>query len=93
MQFRWGRGASAALFGQAVSSQKTIYNNNILYNTDLRVRTQAGFVRVDFEARYPVTAFLEASVFARNIVGVAYQERFGFPAAGRNLGLSLKSRF
>jgi outer membrane receptor protein involved in Fe transport len=93
VQVRSGRGASAALFGQAVSSQKTIYNNNILYNTNLRVRTQAGFVRFDFEARYPLTAFLEASVFVRNIFDKAYQERFGFPAAGRNSGLSLKSRF
>jgi hypothetical protein len=40
-----------------------------------------------------VTAFLEASVFMRNILGAAYQERFGFPAAGRNFGLSLKSKF
>ena len=93
VQYRSSRGASAALFGQAVSSQKTIYNDNILYNTDLRVRTQAGFVRFDFEARYPVTAFLEVSVFARNILDAAYQERFGFPAAGRNFGLSLKSTF
>jgi hypothetical protein len=26
-------------------------------------------------------------------LAAAYQERFGFPAAGRNFGLSLKSRF
>jgi iron complex outermembrane receptor protein len=93
VQFRAPRGFSAAFFGQAVSSQKVIYNDNTLYNTDLRVRTQDGFVRFDFEARAPLTAILEATLFVRNIFGAAYQERFGFPAAGRNFGVSLKSGF
>jgi hypothetical protein len=29
----------------------------------------------------------------RNILGAEYQERFGLPAAGRNLGLLLKTKF
>jgi len=93
VQFRAPRGFSAAFFGQAVSSQKVIYNDNTLYNTDLRVRTQDGFVRFDFEARAPLTAILDVSLFVRNVFGAVYQERFGFPAAGRNFGVSLKSRF
>ena len=93
LQFRAGMGLSAALFAQMVSSQKVIYNNNILYNTDLRLRTQAAYVRFDFEGRYPLTPWLEAGAFVRNLFDVSYQERFGFPAAGRNLGLSLKSKF
>jgi outer membrane receptor protein involved in Fe transport len=93
LQYRTTKGLSAALFAQLVSSQKVIYNNNILYNTDLRLRTQAAYVRFDFEGRYPLTAWLEAGVFVRNLFDVSYQERFGFPAAGRNLGLSLKSKF
>jgi len=90
----WTRSAfSAALFAQMVASQKVIYNNNILYNTDLRLRTQAAYVRFDFEGKYPFTPWLDAGVFVRNLFDVSYQERFGFPAAGRNLGLSLKSKF
>lgn len=92
VQFRARNGASAAVFAQAVSSQKVVYNNNILYNTDLRVRTQAGYVRLDVEGRYPLGRF-EFAVFMRNILDAHYQERFGFPAAGRNIGLSVRAGF
>lgn len=93
LQYRAAKGFSAALFAQMVSSQKIIYNNNILYNTDLRLRTQAAYVRFDFEGKYPFAPWLDAGVFVRNLFDVSYQERFGFPAAGRNFGLSLKSKF
>ena len=93
LQYRTAKGFSVALFAQAVSSQKVIYNNNILYNTDLRLRTQTAYLRFDLEGRFPLTAWLEAGAFVRNLLDASYQERFGFPAAGRNLGLSLKSKF
>jgi outer membrane receptor protein involved in Fe transport len=92
-QYRWGRGASLALFVQATSSQKTIYNDNTLYNTNLRVRTQTGFARLDFEARHPIAGAFEAGLFVRNILGAVYQERFGYPAAGRNAGISFRAKF
>jgi len=93
LQFRTAKGFSAALFVQAVSEQKVIYNNNVLYNTDLRLRTQKSYVRADLEGRLPLAGFLDAAVFVRNLLGIRYQERFGFPAAGRNFGLSLKTKF
>ena len=93
VQYRTPRGISFALYAQAVSTQKVIYNNNVLYNTDLRVRTQKGYDRLDFEVRAPVSPWLDAGLFVRNILGAEYQERFGFPAAGRNFGISLKTRF
>ncbi len=93
LQYRTAKGIAAAVFVQAVSEQKVVYNNNVLYNTDLRLRTQPGYVRLDLETRLPLSRSLEAAVFVRNLLDAAYQERFGFPAAGRNFGLSLKSRF
>lgn len=93
LQYRTAKGIAAAVFVQAVSEQKVVYNNNVLYNAGLRLRTQPGYVRVDLETRLPLTRFLEAAVFVRNLFDAGYQERFGFPAAGRNSGLSLKSRF
>jgi outer membrane receptor protein involved in Fe transport len=93
VQYRTAGGVSFALYAQAVSSQKVIYNDNVLYNTDLRVRTQAGYVRLDFEARAPLSRWLDAGLYVRNILGAEYQERFGFPAAGRNFGISLKTKF
>jgi iron complex outermembrane receptor protein len=93
VQYRTINGISFALYAQAVSSQKVIYNDNVLYNTDLRVRTQNGCVRLDFEARAPVSRWLDAGLYVRNILGSVYQERFGFPAAGRNFGISLKTKF
>jgi outer membrane receptor protein involved in Fe transport len=93
LQYRTAKGIAAAVFVQAVSEQKVVYNNNVLYNTDLRLRTQPAYVRVDLETRLPLSRSLEAAVFVRNLFDAAYQERFGFPAAGRNFGLSLQSKF
>ena len=93
LQYRTKSGLSAAVYAQAVSSQKVVYNDNALYNTDLRIRTQEGFARFDFEAKLPVGKAFEAGLFVRNILDASYQERFGFPAAGRNFGLSLRAAF
>jgi outer membrane receptor protein involved in Fe transport len=93
VRYRMPNGASLGLFVQAVSAQKVIYNNNTLYNTQMRVRAQPGYVRADVEFRYPVLPSLEANAFVRNLFNVDYQERYGFPVGGRTAGLSLKTRF
>ncbi len=93
LRFRTRRNASLAVFAQVVSKQKVVYNDNTLYNTDLRIRTQAGYVRVDIEGRLPIFRRLEAALFVRNVLDEAYQERYGFPAAGRTVGLSFTSSF
>jgi len=93
IRYRSRRNASVAVFAQAVSKQKVIYNDNTLYNTDLRVRTQAGYLRVDAEGRLPLFRRLQAALFVRNVLDAEYQERYGFPAAGRTVGLSFKTSF
>lgn len=93
LRYRTRRNASLAVFARAISRQKVIYNDNTLYNTDLRVRTQVGYVRVDVEGRLPILRRLEAALFVRNVLDVDYQERYGFPAAGRTVGLSFTSSF
>lgn len=93
VRYKMRNGASLGLFVQAVSEQKVIYNNNTLYNTQMRVRTQSGYARLDLELRYPVFSYLEANAFVRNLLDADYQERFGFPVAGRTVGLSLKTGF
>ena len=93
IRYRMPNSASLGLFVQAVSAQRVIYNNNTLYNTQMRVRTQTGYVRVDMEFRYPVFSSLEANAFLRNLFNADYQERYGFPVGGRTVGLSLKTRF
>ena len=93
LQYRAGSGASVAVFGQAVSSQEVIYNDNRLWNADLAVRTQKAYARIDIEGRYPISSLVEVGLFARNILDARYQERYGFTAAGRNVGLSLKAKF
>ncbi len=93
LRFRTRRNASLAVFAQVVSKQRIVYNDNTLYNTDLRIRTQAGYVRVDIEGRLPIFRRLEAALFVRNVLDEAYQERYGFPAAGRTVGLSFTSSF
>jgi len=92
-RYRTRRNVSAGLFAQVVSRQKVIYNNNTLYNTRMRVRTQDGYARLDAEFRCPLFPGFEANLFLRNILDARYQERFGFPAAGRTAGLSIKTEF
>ena len=92
LEFRTPSALSIAAFAQFVSSQKVIYNDNQLYNTDLRVRTQSSYVRLDVEFRWPVMRGLELDLFGRNLTNVDYQERYGFPAAGRTYGMSLRTR-
>jgi iron complex outermembrane receptor protein len=93
VQYKAGNGAKVAVFLQVVSSQEVIYNNNTLWNTELRVREQDAYKTVDLEAQYPVTERFKAGFFARNILDEDYQERFGFPAAGRVVGGTLEAVF
>lgn len=93
VRYRMRNNASLGLFVQAVSEQKVIYNDNTLYNTQMKVRTQSGYARLDLELRYPVFPYLEVNAFVRNLFDARYQERYGFPVAGRTIGLSLKTRF
>jgi len=93
LQFKAPNGAKIAGFVHIVSSQKVIYNNNTLYNTDLRVREQDGYTTLDFEASYPFLKYFTVSAFARNILDEDYQERFGYPAAGANYGVVLSTKF
>lgn len=93
LRYRMRNNASVGLFVQAVSEQRVIYNDNTLYNTQMRVRTQSGYVRLDLELRYPLFPYLEVNAFVRNLFDASYQERFGFPVAGRTIGLSLKTGF
>jgi outer membrane receptor protein involved in Fe transport len=58
----------------------------------LRVRTQGSYARLDVEARWPIAPGVEISAFGRNLTNTHYQERYGFPAAGRTAGISLKTR-
>lgn len=93
LQFKARNNASIALFLQGISSHQIIYNDNTLWNDSLRVRTQGSYLRLDLEGRYPLSQFFDLGVFIRNILDQDYQERFGFPAAGRNLGFSLRAKF
>ncbi len=93
VRYRMRNGASLGLFVQACSKQKVIYNDNTLYNTQMRVRTQSGYAKFDLELRYPVFSYLDVNAFIRNLFDAKYQERFGFPVGGRTLGLSLKTAF
>ena len=93
LRYRTPSGLTVAGFAQYVSRQKVLYNDNRLYNTDLRVRTQGSYVRLDVEARWPVAPAFEIALFGRNLTNVRYQERYGFPAAGRTAGISVKTQF
>ncbi|MBN2198721.1 MAG: TonB-dependent receptor plug domain-containing protein [Candidatus Aminicenantes bacterium] len=91
VKWQFPNNARLALFVQAVSGMKVVYNGNALWTDDLRVVDQPGYVRLDFEAAWPLPR-LKARLtgFVRNILNARYQERFGFPSAGRTAGISAK---
>jgi outer membrane receptor protein involved in Fe transport len=91
VRYRAPNNASVALYGQFVSEQNVIYNDNTIGGT-LTVRRQKSYVRLDVEGHYPLLAGFEVNLFVRNILDTHYQERFGVPAAGRNFGLAVRMR-
>jgi outer membrane receptor protein involved in Fe transport len=91
VRWRARNGAGVAAFGQYVSEQSIVYNDNLI-GGPMSVQRQDGYLRVDVEARYPLISDLELNLFVRNLFDVNYQERFGFPAAGRNIGLAVRMR-
>lgn len=93
LQYKAKNGAKIAAFLHAVSSQDVIYNDNTLWDTDLRVREQDAYVTMDLEARYPIMENLAINLFARNILDEDYQERFGYAAPGTTWGMGLSTKF
>lgn len=93
VQYKAHNGARLAVFLHVVGPQEVIYNNNTLWDTDLRVREQDGYATVDLEAKYPLGEHLVLAAFARNLLGEDYQERFGYTAEGFNYGVTLSTTF
>ncbi|MFW5930877.1 MAG: TonB-dependent receptor, partial [Desulfosalsimonas sp.] len=93
LKYESSAGGEIAVFLQAVSDQEVIYSNNDLWNPELEVHTQDGYLTVDLEASYPISNKVNIDVFARNVFDKDYQERFGFPAAGRTIGTTLRATF
>jgi iron complex outermembrane receptor protein len=96
LQYKSREGAEIAVFFQAVSGQEVIYSRNDLnFAADpiLEIFDQDSYITVDLEGNYPVDENLEIGVFARNLMDEDYQERFGFPAAGRTIGATLRAKF
>jgi outer membrane receptor protein involved in Fe transport len=93
LQYKTARNASIAVYAKVLSGRKVLYNDNTLYNTNLRVRDQKSSLTIDVEGRFPLFMHFEAGVFVRNLLDERYQERFGFPAAGRSAGISLRTTF
>ncbi|MCS7200504.1 MAG: TonB-dependent receptor, partial [Caldimicrobium sp.] len=93
IQYKGSKGEKFTLYGRYVSSQRVIYNNNTLFNTDLRVRTQKSYFTADFEVTYPLNKNFHILGYLHNIFDKDYQERFGYPAAGRNWGIGIRGIF
>lgn len=96
IQYKAPNGGKMALFLQAVSDQEVIYSQNQLNFSAapvLKVYEQESYMTLDLEGAYPIDANFEVGLFARNLMDEAYDERFGFPAAGRTMGVTLQAKF
>lgn len=93
LKYKSKDGGQIALYGRYNSSQKVLYNNNTLYNTELRLRRQPSYFTADLEINYPITKGLSMLAYLHNLFDRHYQERFGYPSAGRNWGVALRGVF
>lgn len=97
LQYKGRFNEKLAFYMTFVSDQKVIYNNNTLFNTNLRVRTQPAYVTFDLEGSVPIPIrgreHLELYAFLHNLTDVKYQERFGYPAAPFTVGGGLKVKY
>lgn len=93
LQYKGLKNERIALYTSYVSNQKVIYNNNVLGNTNLRVRDQKSYITFDIEGAYPIIKNIELIAFGKNLFNESYQERFGFPAAERYFGVGIKAVF
>ncbi len=93
LQYKGSKKERLAMYASYVSNQKVIYNNNVIGNTNLRVREQKSYIACDVEGAYPILKDVEVIAFGRNIFNETYQERFGFPAAERYFGIGIKAVF
>ncbi len=96
LKYESASGGEIAVFLQAVSDQEVIYSSNTLNfgaAPVLEVYEQDSYMTVDLEASCPISKKTAIDVFARNVLDEDYQERFGFPAAGRTIGTTLRIIF
>jgi len=91
LQFKGNKREKITLYGRYVSNQDVIYNNNLLFNNELRVKTQSSFFTVDIEASYPVLKNVDITAYCKNLFNKNYQERYGYPSQERNLGIGIRS--
>lgn len=93
LQYKGAKKEKITLYGRYISKQDVIYNNNLLYNTDLRILTQSSFITADIEASYPIRKKIDITAYCRNIFNKSYQERYGYPSAERNIGIGIRAIF
>jgi len=96
LQYKAPAGGEIAVFLQGVSEQEVIYSRNDLNfaaEPIMEVFDQDSYITLDMEGHYPIDNNFEIGVFARNLMDTDYQERFGFPAAGRSVGATVQAKF
>lgn len=93
IQYKGKKEERVRLYGKYVSSQNVIYNNNMLFNENLRIRKQKEYLTLDLELKYPLGRGVELMGFLQNIFNEKYQERFGYEAMRRTWGIGLRGVF
>lgn len=78
-----------------VGEQQTIYTYTVGNPPQRRFKLMhlASFATTDAELKIPITKHGEVGIYAENLFDKKYEERFGYPMAGRIIGGSLKLTF
>ncbi len=82
-----------SLRGRYVGERLTVYSYRAQGQTRYKLIELDSFVTADAEVKIPVAKYAELGIYAENIFDKKYEERFGYPMAGRVLGAAVKLTF
>lgn len=82
-----------SLRGRYVGERLTVYSYRAQGQTRYKLIELDSFITADVEIKVPVTKYAELGIYAENILDKKYEERFGYPMAGRLVGAAVKLTF
>lgn len=82
-----------SLRGRYVGERLTVYSYRAQGQTRYKLIELDSFVTADAEVKIPVAKYAELGIYAENIFDKKYEERFGYPMAGRVIGAAVKLTF
>ncbi len=82
-----------SLRSKYVGERITVYSYRLLGQTRYKLIELGSFITADAELKIPFAKNAELGLYAENLFDKKYEERFGYPMAGRIIGAAVKLTF